>query len=169
MSNSILSSVKSCFNGRKGKYFCIVSWLVMKIGFSTITISVEDRNVSPAHASTSAAKPNILVLKFLLYIWSDQLGVFYYEQLKSTETITGDCYRLQLMCLSRALKKKGRCTSRDTTKWFCNVTTQDHMLQKGWKPTWKCLNEKSYLQPPNSSDIASSNYYLFWSMAYSLV
>ena len=40
----------------------------------------------------------------MLCIWWDQLGVVYYELLKSTETITGD--RMQLMRLSRALKDK---------------------------------------------------------------
>ena len=35
-----------------------------------------------------------------------QLYSIYYELLKSTETITGDRYRTQLMRLSRALKDK---------------------------------------------------------------
>ena len=34
-------------NGRKGKVFCIVSWQAMKSEYSTITLSVEDRWVSP--------------------------------------------------------------------------------------------------------------------------
>ena len=60
----------------------------------------------PGHTSTSVAKPNIHGLKLLLCTWSDLLGVVYYEMLKPTKTITGDCYQLQLMCLSQALKKK---------------------------------------------------------------
>ena len=42
-------------------------------------------------------------LKLLLYISRYQLGIIFYKLLKSTETITGDCYWLQLICLSRAL------------------------------------------------------------------
>jgi len=57
-------------------------------------------------ASTSTAKPNIHGKKLMLCIWWDQLGVVYYELLKSNETITGALYRTQLMKLSRALKKK---------------------------------------------------------------
>jgi len=40
----------------------------------------------PGHASMSTAKPNIHGSKVMLCIW-DQLGVVYYELLKSTETI----------------------------------------------------------------------------------
>ncbi|GFV62774.1 mariner Mos1 transposase [Trichonephila clavipes] len=61
---------------------------------------------NPGHASTSTAKPNIHGSKVLLSIWWDQLDVVYNELLKSTETITGNCYRTQLMRLSRALKDK---------------------------------------------------------------
>ena len=38
--------------------------------------------------------------------------------------------------------KNSRYTSRDTTKWFCNLTTLDYLLQNGWKPIWKWLNGK---------------------------
>ena len=39
--------MNSCFNDRKGKVFCIVSWPAMKSGYIMITQSVEDRGVSP--------------------------------------------------------------------------------------------------------------------------
>ena len=42
----------------------------------------------------------------MLCIWWDQNSVIYYEQLKSSETITGERYRLQLTRLKRALAKK---------------------------------------------------------------
>ena len=48
------------------------------------------------------------------------------------------------MHLSQALKKNGHYTSRDLTKWFCSMATLGHMLQNGWKLTWRCLNGKSY-------------------------
>ena len=60
----------------------------------------------PEYASTSTARSNIRGAKVMLCIWWDQLDVVYYELLKSSETITGDRYRTQLMCLSRTLKEK---------------------------------------------------------------
>ena len=56
-SNSILSPINSCFNGRKGKVFCIVSWLAMKSGYNNLK---HRRSLGkPSHVSTSVAKPNI--------------------------------------------------------------------------------------------------------------
>jgi len=69
-SNGVFSRVNSCFNGRKGKVFCIVSWLAMKSGYSMISLSVENRGVSPAiHQHQQSAKPNIHGSKLLLCIW----------------------------------------------------------------------------------------------------
>ena len=48
----------------------------------------------------NASRTVILTSKVMLCIWWDQLDVVYYEQLKPTETITGDRYRTQLMRLS---------------------------------------------------------------------
>jgi len=75
-------------------------------------------NPKPDHTSTWSPKSNTHDSKLLLCIWWDQMGVIYYELLKPNEIITGDHYRLQLMRLSRALKKKLLfCySSRDTTK-----------------------------------------------------
>ena len=47
----------------------------------------------PGHASSSTAKPNIHGAKLMLCIWWDQLGVVYYELLKTNERITGEVYR----------------------------------------------------------------------------
>ena len=52
----------------------------------------------------NASRTVILTSKVMLCIWWDQLGVVYYELLKSIETITSDRYRTQLM--NRALKDK---------------------------------------------------------------
>ena len=60
----------------------------------------------PGHTSTSTARPNIYGAKVMFCIWWDQLGAVYYEMLKSSETITGDRDRTQLMCLSQTLEKK---------------------------------------------------------------
>ena len=44
-----------------------------------------------------------------------------------------------------SIEEKNNCyTSRDTTKWFCNIIMQGHMFQNGWKHTWKRLNGKFY-------------------------
>ena len=99
--------MNSCFNGRKGKVYCIISWPAIKSGYTTISQGVGDCVGKLGNASTSPAKPNILGSTLLLCIWWDQQRAVYYEQLKTIQTITGDCYRLQSMFLSRTLKKKG--------------------------------------------------------------
>ncbi|GJQ87141.1 hypothetical protein Trydic_g23986 [Trypoxylus dichotomus] len=48
----------------------------------------------PNHASTSSARPNIHAAKVMPCIWWDQIGVIYYELLKSNETTTRERYRL---------------------------------------------------------------------------
>ena len=42
----------------------------------------------------------------MLCIWWDQKGVLYYELLKTGETINGERYRTQLVCLKRATAEK---------------------------------------------------------------
>ena len=113
-SNGVLSLVNSCFDDRKGKGFlhCIVAGNVKWIHYDN-----PKRRISwgkSGHASTLAAKPNIHVSKFLFSIWWDQQGVIHYELLKPTEIITGDRYRLQLIRLSRALKKKTAAVRAET-------------------------------------------------------
>ena len=56
------------------------------------------------HAATSTPKPNIHGFKLMFCIWWGRLGVLYYELLRLNEIITRDCYQLQLMRLSPALK-----------------------------------------------------------------
>ena len=46
MSNDILSHVSSCFNSWKGKFFCIILLLVMKSGYTTVILNIEDHGVS---------------------------------------------------------------------------------------------------------------------------
>ena len=40
--------VNSWFNSRKGKVFCIISWPMMKNGYTTITLSTEDHGLNSA-------------------------------------------------------------------------------------------------------------------------
>jgi len=50
--------------------------------------------------------PNIYGSKIMVCIWWNQKDLVYYELLKAGDSITGDRYRLQLIHLSRALRKK---------------------------------------------------------------
>ena len=130
--------MSNCFNSKKGKVFCIVSWLVMKSGYTMITLNIEDHGISLAmhrHWQQNWIS--------MAWSWWDQPGVVNYELLKPTKTITGDHYQLQLMCLSCASKKNTCYMTRDMTE-FCNMTMLGHMLPNGWNPTWKCLKRKSY-------------------------
>lgn len=98
MSSNIYSHVDNFFNNIKEQVFCIILQLVA-------TRYIEKHHGDcPAHASTLIAKPNIHSYKLMLSIWWDQLGVVYYGLLQ--ETITGYCYRLQLIYLSQTLKQK---------------------------------------------------------------
>ena len=102
MINSVLSRVNSSFNGRKGKVFCIVWWLVMKSGY---TID-NHKWGKPSHASTSSAKSNIHGSKLLHCIWWDQLCVVIMRSsngLKPSREISIDC---NWYVFTWAMKKK---------------------------------------------------------------
>jgi len=98
----------------------------------------------PGHASIYTAKPNIYDLELLFCISWDQLMYFimsYSNRTKSSREIAFDdtwCVWVQHW------RNNGRYTSRNTTKWFCNMTTLGHMLHNRWKPIWKLLNGKFY-------------------------
>jgi len=56
--------------------------------------------------SISTPWPNIHGSKIMLCIWWNQKGLVVYELLQPGDSITGDRYRLQLIRLSRVLRKK---------------------------------------------------------------
>ncbi|GBP16996.1 Mariner Mos1 transposase [Eumeta japonica] len=119
-------------------------------------------------ASTSTTKPNIHGSKVMLSIWWDQLGVVYYELLKSTERITGDRYRTQLMRLSRALKdKRSQYNERHDKVILQHDNARPHLgkVVKTYLETLKC---EVLPHPPYSPDIAPSDYHLFRSIAHGL-
>lgn len=62
--------------------------------------------------------------KTMLYIWWDQKDVVY-ELLKSGQTITGDLYWEQIIRFESSTKTDQN-TKRDSTKWFCFITTASH-------------------------------------------
>ena len=167
MTNSVLSYMNSCFNGRKGKAFlhCIVTgdekW--------TKHNKPKHRRLwgKPDHASTLAAKLNIHGLKLLLCIWWDQLGVVY-ELLKPTETIMGDHCWLQLMIWVEHWRKKWLLYEQRHDKVILlHDNTRPHVVK--WVKTYlEMLKWEVLPHSPYSPDIAPSNYHLFWSMAHGL-
>jgi len=80
------------------------------MGFSRtfLPIKAENQNLpqmqSLPSTSTSTSISNIHGSKIML--WWEQKSLVYYELLKPGDSITGDRYRLQLIRLSRALKRK---------------------------------------------------------------
>ena len=93
----------------------------------------------PGHASTSMAKPNIHGSKILLCNWWDQLSVVYYELLKPTETIIGDHYWQQMMCLSWALKKKWLLYNQGQDKMILQHDKARPHVAKWGKTYWETL------------------------------
>jgi len=133
----------------------------MKNGSTTIT---QTKGNHGDHASTSTAKPNIHG-KELMCIWWDQLGIVYYELLKSNETITGTLYWTQLMRLSRVLKeKRAHYYSRHDKIILLHDNARPHVaasIKTLETLTWEVLSHPSY-----SPDIALSDYHLFRSMTH---
>ena len=123
---------------------------------------------NPGHASTSSAKPNIYGSTLLLCIWWDQLGVVYYELLKPNETITGDCYRLQLMRLSRGLKKQRPLYEQRHDKVISQHDNARPHIAKPVKTYLETLRWEVLPNPTHSPDIAPSDYHLFLSMTHGL-
>jgi len=80
----------------------------MRSGYSTTTPRRE--NTKPSQSllltSISTSRPNIHDSKIMLCIWWDQKDLVYYELLKPGDSITDDRYRLQLIRLSYALRKR---------------------------------------------------------------
>jgi len=105
----------------------------MKNGSTTIKEKKRKSWGPPGHTSTSTAKPNIHGKKLMLCIWWDQLGVMYYELLKSNKIITGALYRTQ-MRFSRALKENAPTITPGITKLFSCMIILDHILRRRSKP-----------------------------------
>ncbi|GFX14655.1 mariner Mos1 transposase [Trichonephila clavipes] len=100
--------------------------------------------------------------------WWDQLGVVYYELLKSTETITGDRYRTQLMRLSRALKDKRPQYNERHDKVILQHDNARPHVAKVVKTYLETLKWEVLPHPLYSPDLALSDYHLFRSMAHGL-
>ena len=120
------------------------------------------------HASLSSAKPNIHGTKLMLCIWWNQLGVVYYGLLKPNETITGEVYRRQLICLSRALREK-RLQYADRHEKVILPYDKDWLhVAKPVKTYLETLKWEVLPHPLYSPDIAPSDYHLFRTMAHGI-
>ena len=104
----------------------------------------------------------------MLFIWWDQNGVLYYELLKPGETINGKRYRSQLIRLKRAIaEKRPEYATRhgalifhlDNARPHVAIPVKNYLENSGWEVL---------PHPPYSSDLAPSDYHLFWSMQNAL-
>ena len=105
--------------------------------------------------------------KVMLCIWWDWKGVLYYELLLVNKTINSNKYCSQLDQLKAALDEKRpelvnrKCIifHQDSSRLHVSLMTRQKLLQLGWKVL---------IHPPYSSDIAPSDFHLFWSLQNSL-
>ena len=113
--------------------------------------------VKPGQPSKSTAKPNIDGAKVMLCIWWDQKGVLYYELLKLGETINGERYRTQLICLKRAIaEKRPECATRheaiishhDNARPYAVILVKNYLENSGWEVL---------PHPPYSPDLAPTD------------
>ena len=92
----------------------------------------------------------------------------YYEQLKSSKTITGNRYQTQLMHLSRALKeKRPQYQERHDKVILQHCNARLHVVRPV-KTYLETLKWEVLPHPPCSPDVAPSDYHLFRSMAHGL-
>ena len=68
--------------------------------------------------------------------------VIYYELLKQNKIITGECYRTQLMRLSRAMREKRPQYEQRHEKVILQHDNARPHVAKPLKPTWKRSNGK---------------------------
>ena len=136
--------MKSCFNVRKRKVFCTLSRLAVTSGYTTITLSVENRGVSLAMHQHRWQSRISMVPSFCSVFG----GISWVSFILSCSNRTKPSRKIGIDYIScvwaEHWRKNGQYTSRDTTKWFRSMTTLRHMLQNRWKPTSKRLNGKPY-------------------------
>ena len=164
----MLNSVLSCrHNGRKGKFFYhIVPGNEKRIHYHNP--KYRRSSGKPSHISTSVAKLNILGSKLLLCIWWDQLGVVYYELLKPTKTLMGDCYQRQLMCLSSTLKRNQLLYEQRYNKVILQHDNARPHVAKWVKTYLETLKWEVLPHLPYLTDIALFDYHLFQLMTHDL-
>ena len=98
--------VNSCFKDRIGRGFYIALWPATKNRSTTIIPSAGNRGVCPGMPPRRRPDRIFTVPKLCSGFGETSSVWCIYELLKPSETIKGDRYRTQLMCLSQALKEK---------------------------------------------------------------
>lgn len=122
----------------------------------------------PGEPSKSISKQNIHGVKLMLCIWWDQIGVVYYELLKSNQTINSELYKNQLTQLSEVLKEKRPYYRERHDKVILQHDNARPHTAKIVQDTLKTLNWEILPHPPYSPDIAPSDFHLFRSMSHGL-
>lgn len=124
--------------------------------------------LSPGQAAAPTPRPNRFGKKTMLCVWWDQVGVVYYELLKSGETVNTDRYRQQIINLNQALIEKRPEWARRHGKVILQHDNAPAHCAKPVKDCLKTLGWDILPHPPYSPDLAPSDYHLFASMGHSL-
>ena len=98
----------------------------------------------------------------------EDADVIYYEQLKPKETISGERYRTQLICLCRALREKRPQYEQRHEKVILQHDNARPHVAKPVKTYLKTLKSEVLPHLPYSPDIEQPDYYWFRSMAHGL-
>jgi len=162
---SDFSLANSWFKDNRQKVFCIGLWLEMRSGYYTTTPRRKNTTLSlvnRCHRSQHQHHGRTFIgSKIMLCIWWDQKGLVYYELLKPGDSITGDRYRLQLIRLSHALRKKRPEYEQRYDKVILLHDNARPHVTKVIKKYLEKLKWDVLPHPPYSLDIASSDYWLF--------
>ena len=121
------------------------------------------RNEPPPTTPKAGLHPK----KVMLCIWWDWEGVLHYELLPENQTINSNKYCSQVDQLKAALdekrpdlvNRKRIIFHQDNAILHVSLMTRQKLLQLGWEVL---------IHPPYSSDIAPSDFHLFWSLQNSL-
>ena len=158
------SLANSWFKDNREKVFCIGLWLEIRSGYSTI-LRKKNTTLSPVnryHRSQHQHHGRKFIVQRSCFVSSGIKRDFYYELLKPGDSIMGDRYRLQLICLSHALREK-RPEHRHDEVILLHDNARPHVA-KVVKKYLETLKWDVLSHPPYSPDIAPSDYWLFWRM-----
>ena len=118
-------------------------------------------------ASQTVAKVVLTPRKVMLRVWWDWKGIVHHELLEPGQTINSTLYCQQLMRLNQAIQekrpelinKKGVVFHHNNARPHISLVTRQKLRELGWEVL---------MHPPNSPDLAPSNYHLFRSLKNSL-
>ena len=158
------SLANNWFKDNREKVFCIELWLEMRSGYSTTIPRRKNTTLSPVnrcHRPQHQHHGRTFMVRKLRSIPSGTKRVLFtmscWNLAIDISSITDNRYRLQLIRLSRALRKMAGNEQRHD-KVFFFMTTLGLMSLKKYLETlkWDVLSH-----PPYSPDITPSDYWLF--------